>query len=76
MNLKKDSKQQSQQNSEMSQKQLQESIRMKLSTRIAEQMNDSDEDIDALPSWMRDVQPYVASKFDKVFNIYKTWQET
>ena len=49
---------------------------MKLSTRIAEQMNDSDEDIDALPSWMRDVQPYVASKFDKVFNIYKTWQET
>ena len=60
----------------MTQKQLQESIRMKLSTRIAEQMNDSDEDIDALPSWMRDIQPYVASKFDKVFNIYKTWQET
>lgn len=36
-------------------------------------MNESDEDIDALPSWMRDVQPYVSAKFDKVFNIYKKW---
>ena len=39
-------------------------------------MNDSDEDVDALPSWMRDIQPYVAKKFDKVFTIYKKWQET
>ena len=55
---------------------LQEHIKDKLSTRIVAQMNDSDEDVDALPSWMRDIQPYVAKKFDKVFTIYKKWQET
>ena len=34
-------------------------------------MNDSDEDIDAQPSWMRDIQPWVANKFNKV-NMFLT----
>jgi hypothetical protein len=41
----------------------------------AEILHESEEDFDELPNWMKEIQPYISEKFDKVFAVYKKWQE-
>jgi hypothetical protein len=39
----------------------------------AEILHESDEDFDELPNWMKEIQPYISERFDKVFAVYKKW---
>jgi hypothetical protein len=36
---------------------------------------DSDDDLEDLPTWTRDIQPYVHRKYEQAFGFYKGWQE-
>ena len=36
---------------------------------------DTDDDLEDLPTWTRDIQPYVHRKYEQAFSFYKNWQE-
>ena len=37
----------------------------------AAQVVDSDEELENIPTWAKDIHPYIQSQFDKVFDAYK-----